>query len=292
MRVAGNKLRHLREFFYSELQSIYEESEIEALFQRAVEHYLGWSAAQTINRLEENLNQSDLLKLYDCAKSLKEQIPLQYVLGSTWFYGLKFLVRKGVLIPRPETEELVDIIIQENKTAASFLDIGCGSGIIPVTIKKNIPKAQVYACDISLEALAISLQNARLNDSEIQLLEADVLNGSDFRKKLNRVYEVIISNPPYIKLSEAEEMSSNVKDHEPHLALFVNDEDAILFYKKIIDFCKQALSPAGKLYFELNPLTSDEVLSYARQSGIFSECKLIMDISGSLRFFSGHRSIS
>src|SRR6187401_1930930 len=137
MRIAGNKLRHLRDFFYSELEGIYEEGEIAALFKLAAEKFLGLNASQQNKNLEENLNQSDLLKLYDCAKDLRKQIPLQYILKEAWFYDLPFYVDSSVLIPRPETEELVDFILKENKKADSIFDIGTGSGCIPIALKKN-----------------------------------------------------------------------------------------------------------------------------------------------------------
>lgn len=289
MRLAGNKLKHLKDFFFTELRELYDDSEIEAMFQMAAEHYLSYSATDIIQKAEENINQSDLLKLYDCAKDLKKQIPLQYILGTAWFYGLPFSVHPGVLIPRPETEELADIIIQENETATSILDIGTGSGCIPVTLKKNIPDAEVYACDVSLEALAIALHNSQVNEAEVHFVEADVLNAVEFAKKLDKQFDLIVSNPPYVKQSERDSLAANVLEHEPHLALFVEGEDDIIFYKKIIDYCRHALLPNGKLYFELNPLTAEEVKAYAKASDIFEELSLITDMSDAVRFFKGIR---
>src|SRR5690349_22408687 len=138
MRIAGNKVNHIIGFFHSELASVYEPGEIDAMMFTALQKYLGFTRTDVLRRSEENLNQSDLLKLYDCVKDLKKQIPLQYILKEAWFYNLKFYVNKHVLIPRPETEELVDLIIKENKNAKSFLDLGTGSGCIPISIKKNI----------------------------------------------------------------------------------------------------------------------------------------------------------
>ncbi|MDI1355707.1 MAG: peptide chain release factor N(5)-glutamine methyltransferase [bacterium] len=289
MRLPGNKLKHLKEFFFTELSELYDESEIEAMFQAAAEHYLDFNLSDLIQKAEENINQSDVLKLYDCAKDLKKQIPLQYILGTAWFYGLPFSVHPGVLIPRPETEELVDIIIQENETATYILDIGTGSGCIPVTLKKNIPQAEVFACDVSTEALTIALQNSQQNEAEVHFVEADVLNASEFAKKLDKPFDLIVSNPPYIIKSERDSLAAHVLDHEPHLALFVDGDDAIIFYKKIIDFCKNSLAPAGKLYVELNPLTAESVKAYARASGIFDEFDLLSDMSDAIRFFRGIR---
>lgn len=287
MRVSGNKLKHVLDFYHTELKGIYSEDEIEELFAMAAEHYLGFSKKDLLFKKEENLNQSDLIKIYDCGKDLKKQIPIQYLLGETYFYNLKFLVNSNVLIPRPETEELVDLILKENKVISSLLDIGTGSGCIPISIKKNREKANSFACDISGGALATAKKNAKLNATEIIFFEANALNTDSLKKSLKEKIEIIVSNPPYIKHSEKLLMHKNVLEHEPHLALFVEDEDAIIFYKRIIDFCEEGLKSTGKLYFELNPLTAELVKNYAIDSKIFQSCELLNDMSGKQRFFRG-----
>lgn len=284
MRIAGNKLKHIIGFFHSELKDSYPNSEIEAMLGSALEKVLGFSKTEIISKTEENINQSDLLKLYDCAKDLKKNIPLQYILGEAWFYDLKFKVNAHVLIPRPETEELVDLILKENKSALSALDIGTGSGCIPVTLKKNLPGTEVFACDISKEALMVAKTNAEANTVQVNFFEADVLAETIF-ENINAPVALIVSNPPYIKESEKVKMEKNVLEHEPHLALFVKGEDAIIFYKKIIDLCSASLAKKGKLYFELNPLTANEVDDYAKRSNLFDATFLIKDMSGTLRFF-------
>lgn len=289
MRVASNKLKDILDFYYSELLGTYDRDEIEAIISIAVHHYLGFSKTEIIKKANDNINQSDLLKLYDCCKELKKNIPLQYILAEAWFYHLKFKVNNHVLIPRPETEELVDLILKEDTKPVSLLDIGCGSGCIPVALKKNLQNTTVSACDISKEALVVAKENARLNDTDIHFFEADVLNTRFFVKKTEQAFDCIVSNPPYIKKKEAQSMTKQVLDHEPHLALFVEEEDEIIFYKKIIDLCKMELSSGGKLYFELNPLTAHDVLAYANESGLFATCALIMDMSGKQRFFRGIR---
>jgi len=284
MRVAGNKLKHIIDFFNTELGGTFPSGEIEAMLSFAVETVLGFSKTQLLQKIEENINQSDLLKLYDCAKGLKKNIPLQYLLGETIFYDLKFKVNEHVLIPRPETEELVDMVLKENKTASSLLDIGTGSGCIPITFKKNLPQSEVLACDISTEALSLAKRNAEINNSPVHFFEANVLEDGQVEKKAAKTFDIIISNPPYIKKSEKKQMHPNVLDHEPHLALFVSGPDAIIFYKKIVDLCANALAKKGKLYFELNPLTANEVDAYAKASGLFETTYLIKDMSGALRF--------
>lgn len=284
MRIASNSLADLISFYHSELNTIYELSEIDAILNLALEHYLGFSKNDLLIKKNENLNQSDLLKLYFCCKELKKNIPIQYILKEAWFYNLKFYVDSNVLIPRPETEELVDLILKENNSANSFLDIGTGSGCIPVSLKKNKENSSVYACDISTEALTVAKKNAELNKTEIILIEVDILNTELAVKKINSTFDVIVSNPPYIKSGEKIIMTASVLDNEPHLALFVNGNDDIIFYKKIIDLCKEKLNANGKLYFELNPLTAENVLRYAEESKQFKEVDLIKDMSGKTRF--------
>jgi release factor glutamine methyltransferase len=284
MRLPNNSLSALIAFYQSELNSAYEKSEIDAIVELVLEHYLNYSKTDIIVKRNENINQSDLLKLYFCCKELKNNTPIQYVLKEAWFYNLKFYVNQHVLIPRPETEELVDVILKENKEALSFLDIGTGSGCIPIAIKNTNNKSNVYACDISADALLVAKKNSEINEILIHLIEVDILNNKAVEEKFETTFDVIISNPPYIKFDEKDQLSKNVTDNEPHIALFVNGADDILFYKKIIDLCKQKLNSGGKLYFELNPLTAEDVLAYANNSKIFKHTELIKDMSGKLRF--------
>ncbi len=290
MRLPNNSLSALIAFYHSELNSNYEESEIDAIVDLVLEHYLNYSKTDIIVKRNENINQSDLLKLYFCCKELKNNTPIQYVLKEAWFYNLKFYVNQHVLIPRPETEELVDVILKENKEALSFLDIGTGSGCIPIAIKKNIDKSNVYACDISSEALIVAKKNAELNKTPVTFLEVDILNTKEVEERITSSFDVIISNPPYIKFDEKDQLSKNVTDNEPHLALFVNGADDILFYKKIIDLCQQKLNSGGKLYFELNPLTANDVLLYANNSQLFKHVELVKDMSGKMRFLRAQKN--
>jgi release factor glutamine methyltransferase len=287
MKVAGNKVKHIVDYFRSELSSVYDENELRAVIHGAFEHYLGFKKHEMPLRLDENVNQSDLLKLYDCGKALKSGKPLQYVLHEAWFYGLRFFVNEQVLIPRPETEELVDMIVQEEKHCGSLLDIGTGSGCIPVSIKSALKNCAVSACDISSEALKVAEENAGNHGADVDFFEADVLETETFVEKVTKrkTFEVVVSNPPYIKTDERSSLHPNVIDHEPHLALFVNHGDETIFYKKIITLCEKLLEAGGRLYFELNPLTATEVKNFAVNSELFAEVKLANDMSGKIRFF-------
>lgn len=290
MRVASNKLNHVLDYYLYELKEVYDESEIRALFTQACAHFLNYTIPQVKSNLNSNINQSDLLSLYDCCKALKQAIPIQYVLNEAWFYNLKFEVNSSVLIPRSETEELVHLILKENLSINSLLDIGTGSGCIAVAIKKNRLNTKIHACDISPEAIKVARRNSIANAMEINFFEADILNEQEFNKRFSEKTDIIVSNPPYIKSSETKTMHKNVIDNEPHLALFARIEDDILFYKKIINCCKTHLNNGGKLYFELNPQTASQVKEYAIQSGLFTTVNLINDMSFKNRFLKAEKA--
>ncbi|MBI2720931.1 MAG: peptide chain release factor N(5)-glutamine methyltransferase [Bacteroidetes bacterium] len=284
MQVKSNKINDLIEYYYSELSASYDRPELDAIIKTVFEHYLGIHRNEISLRLDENINQSDLLKIYDCCKALKTRKPVQYVLAEAWFYNFKFYVNEKVLIPRPETEELVTIIVKENPKAESFLDIGTGSGCIPVSIKAILNHTQVSGCDVSKDALLVAKKNAELNNVEVHYFETNILDEDECEKNIKGNFDVIISNPPYIKHSEAKTLPKNVIEFEPHQALFVDGDDDIIFYKKIIDLCKHKLKSKGSLYFELNPLTAGLVHDYAVHTKLFETVELIKDMSGNLRF--------
>lgn len=289
MKVAGNKISHISDHFHSELDQLLGKEEVSAMFSLAAEHYLHIRGSELNLRFSENVNQSDLLLLYDCAKELKTGKPLQYILGQTFFYGLNFMVHEKVLIPRPETEELVDLIIKENKNCKSLMDIGTGSGCIPVSIKFKLTQCKVYACDISRDAIKVADENAKANKTQIDFRMANVLNEEEMESVFPEKFEIIVSNPPYIKRSESNTLAKSVIEFEPHLALFAEGEDPIIFYRRIIELCRTKLDSSGKLYFELNPITAEAVKETAVKSGIFDEVKLINDMSGNVRFLRAVR---
>ncbi|MCA6435369.1 MAG: peptide chain release factor N(5)-glutamine methyltransferase [Bacteroidetes bacterium] len=283
MQVSNNSLESLLSYYFKELENLYDRDEIRSLFITVVEHYLKVDREYFQFNLETKVNQSELILIYNCANELKSGKPLQYILNEAWFYNSLFFVNEHVLIPRPETEELIEIIFKDSKTASKILDIGCGSGCIILTLKKLIPEASCTGLDLSKGALNVTLQNSKKLNLPVSIINADVLE----LNQLSSQYDLIVSNPPYIKETEKGSMHKNVLEHEPHLALFVSGEDEIVFYKKIIDLCASSLNSGGKLYFELNPLTANLVLNYAKQSMIFKEIELIKDINSKDRFFKG-----
>jgi len=281
MRIASNRVGDLLSFLHTSLKGKYEEVEINEIAFRLFEFYLGFRREDIEGRADENINQSDLITMYDAVKRLATMEPLQYILGESYFYKYKFYVNSHVLIPRPETEELVELIYNENKDRKiRLIDFGTGSGCIPISLKCLMPQALIEACDVTDDALVVAKKNADLNNASVVFFNANILNLKDNFGN----YDVIVSNPPYIKLAESATIHDNVKQYEPHLALFVNGEDAIVFYKKIIDFAVKHLNSLGKLYFELNPLTAEEVKKYAATKRVFSEINLIKDMSGNTRF--------
>ena len=243
-------VRQCLDLFESTLQSSYPSGELRSMQRIVFAHLLKCPPVDiSLNntKILPEYQQKELISVID---RLKEREPLQYILGETEFYGMPVAVQPGVLIPRPETEELADWIIKDNRGRnCRILDIGTGSGCIAVALAKHIPESSVDAMDVSPEALAVAKKNAMMNGAEIAFFEADILTGTGFSDKK---YDIIVSNPPYVTDSEKKLMDRNVTDHEPHLALFVRDEHPLLFYEAILSYALTHLAPDGLLYFEIN----------------------------------------
>jgi len=259
-----------------ELEGIYSKEETESLIFLIFEKLKGYSRTQFLLSKDEILNPEVLNEIGEIVSRLKNHEPIQYILGQTEFYGLTFYTISEVLIPRPETEELVQWIIQENKLAKpTILDIGTGTGCIAISLRKNIPKSTVVDCDISPACIDSARWNATLNEVPISVIEYDILNNSpeiDFAK-----LDIIVSNPPYVRDSEKSQMEKNVLDHEPGLALFVPDAEPLIFYERIADFAKIFLKDQGRLYFEINEAFGQECIAMLQQKG-FSGVFLKKDI--------------
>lgn len=288
MKVASNKVKDVVAFFRTKLSLLYDAGELEEVIYLVFNKYTGFSKTDLQRRQNDNLNQSELLRVYDACKALGENIPVQYVLNEAWFYDRAFYVNPSVLIPRPETEELVELILNtadtENQTV---LDIGTGSGCIAILLAAKRQTWNVSGLDVSEAALQTARGNAIRHQVSVNWLMTDVLS-ADAEAVLEK-YNIIVSNPPYIKREEAETMHERVKHQEPAQALFVEDPDATIFYKRTIDLCRKHLQSAGYLFFELNPLTADSVKQYAVHSNLFSKMELINDMSGNCRFFKAKR---
>lgn len=267
-------------YIQEELGQFYSESEIASFIRIIVPHITGYSylSVFTDDRIKATREQQSQLE--NILERLKTYEPLQYILGETEFFGLPFIVDNNTLIPRPETEELVELIVNENRRSnLSVLDIGTGSGCIAIALVKHMDRALCSAWDFSQGALNIALTNAESNGVKVNFEEVDVLKGYPNNKK----YDIIVSNPPYVLDSEKTEMDRNVLDFEPHSALFVPDSDPLLFYKRIADIATEILKPHGKLYFEINRAKGLEIMDMLCRKS-FTEITIIKDISGNDRF--------
>ncbi len=264
----------------SELEGLYPETEIRSFSLLMIEKVTGFSRTEIIVNKNTLFSDKQYHEIESFIEKLKNFVPIQYILGETEFYGLPFNVNESVLIPRPETEELVDWIRTENDRSASLniLDIGTGSGCIAISLKHEFPKSVVDAFDISDEALGTAQSNANRNQLEVDFTKVDILNAPDFEKK----WDIIVSNPPYVLENEKSEILPNVLDNEPHLALFVPDNDPLLFYRSIAKFALKQLKPGGKLYFEINRQYGKATMDLLVESG-FTDIELRKDISGNDR---------
>jgi release factor glutamine methyltransferase len=235
----------------NELSGLYDEREATAITHEILNHITGLSKLDRMMSKDEPLSDLEQLQYNEARKQLATGRPLQYVTGKAWFLEREYEVEGQVLIPRPETEELVLWITEDHKqkTDISIIDVGTGSGVIPVSLKLAMPNAEVTAIDISEAALEIAARNAARHAADIQFIGMDILDSE--QQNNTGIYDVIVSNPPYIPVSEKVNMHSNVKDHEPAIALFVPDDDALLFYRAIAQYGKAHLKPHGKIYCEL-----------------------------------------
>lgn len=277
-------IKQLEEYFVKEAALLYDAEEARSLFYRITEQLQGWGRSYILmNSIKEvDVNQFDQYK--DILSELKTGKPLQYIFAETIFYGLKFNVSPAVLIPRPETEELVDWILQTLKVnqqkTDKILDIGTGSGCIAISLKKHLQETEVSALDISPAALQIAQQNAALNEVSINFINQDILQYDG-----DENYDLIVSNPPYVKEDEKADMHQNVLNYEPHLALFVANERPLLFYEAIADFANKHLRKGGNLFFEINEYLGQETAAMLRTKG-FTEIILKKDMQGKDRMIS------
>lgn len=251
MKISSNKLKDIIDFAYQELESLYEKDEIRSMIYSIIEHFTGYDLMKILTYKDElKVSESELLKINFAIKDLKKERPLQQIIGYCEFLDVRIEVNQHVLIPRVETEEIVQRVIKENKGRKNLkiADVCCGSGCIAIALKKAFPDANIYAYDISEEALKKSKENAKKNKEKINFFKENILKS----KEKNQEFNIIVSNPPYIRESEKALMKNNVLLYEPHLALFVSDEDPLIFYKKILDFSNRNLAKNGKIYMEIN----------------------------------------
>ena len=262
----------------SELSSIYEMEELNSIFNLLAEDYLKIPRSKILLAIEINLNESNQTLFLSALERLKTHEPIQYVLGKTTFMDLEFKVNSSVLIPRPETEELVRLMLKEDLDGKEVLDIGTGSGCIAISLTKNLHNAKVSALDISKDALEVALENAELNNVNIEFIHADI-----FEYQSDKKYDVIVSNPPYVLESEKMLMKQNVLNYEPEIALFVDDINALKYYESIIKFSLNNLNSQGQIFFETNENYKDELNKLA-QNYEYNIIEFKLDINDKNRF--------
>ena len=276
------KSRDLYNFIVTELSNIYPDSEGENIASIILEELYAISRTGLLTNEEVG----DPKEVHSILEKLKLNEPIQYVIGKAHFYGRDFIVDPSVLIPRRETEELVHLIINgHRKTKLRVLDIGTGSGCIPITLKLEEPSFEVDAIDISKAALEVATQNALNLGASIKWCLHDVLS----KEPLHDKFDIIVSNPPYVTKSEKESMQNNVLQHEPHLALFVEDNNPLLFYQAIVKKAAHSLNVYGMLYFEINEHFGREVAELMTSKG-FSQVKIMKDMQGKYRIVKGRLS--
>lgn len=287
------------------MDAIYGKNEVESFFFLSTEHYFHFTRIQLTLEPEFTFTKHETDTFFNVLEGLKQQKPIQYILGETEFYGLKFKVNNNVLIPRPETEELVDLIIHSVTSSTStnlstgsveksikILDIGTGSGCIAISLAKQLPNAKVYALDISEKALEVAKENAVYNKVNVEFIKANILghnNSSlweDVALRQMGFFDTIVSNPPYVRNLEKQEIKPNVLDNEPHLALFVEDDDPLLFYRTITNFAVDNLKESGQLYFEINQYLGNETQQLLMDFG-FENVELKKDLNGNDRMLKG-----
>ena len=282
MAVKLQTFEDIRNYIAGELAGIYSPRELSGIYRSILSTLFGiTSTLQLLNSEERKINKDNVTTVVRYCTELKKGMPLQYVTGETQFYGYTLKVRPGVLIPRPETEELVDLIIKENRGfSGKIIDIGTGSGCIAIALAGNYPSAKVYGVDISVPALGLAAKNAEMNNAKVFFIKADI-----FKTDLSELYgaDIIVSNPPYIRNSEKPLMKKNVLDFEPHSALFVPDSDPLKFYRVILDLAVNILNPDGKIYFEINEAMGRQMYDLCELYK-FKTIVVIKDMNGKERF--------
>jgi len=262
----------IEKVFIEDLTALYDAREAGSIAWLVIGFVCKINRSQYLKNKHDALSEKQLAVFYTILSELKKGMPVQYVLEETEFYGLVFKVNSNVLIPRPETEELVDWVLKDvnvlkhEKKTLKVLDIGTGSGCIAISLKKNLPQADIFALDISNKALEVAKENAELNNTPIFFLNNDILK----IEKVGESFDIVISNPPYVTLTEKGSMHSNVLDFEPHTALFVPDDNALIFYNAIADFALNNLAPGGLLYLEINENLGPQTVALLKRKGFIT----------------------
>jgi release factor glutamine methyltransferase len=288
MGVKIQTLKDIRLYLAKEIEEIYHEPETSALANLIIKTVFGISRLHELNNKDQLVTDRQAQRIIDICKYLKTGKPVQYIIGETSFYNCLIKVNNSTLIPRPETEELVDIIIRENKGyKGKIIDFGTGSGCIAIALAANIQGAVITGIDISEEAIIKAKENALLNNVMISFIVGDIFN---FDSENIGKTGIIVSNPPYVCNSEKHLMNKNVLDFEPHSALFVTDSDPLVYYKAIVKIAENVLIPGGKIYFEINEAMGQQMLQLL-ENNRYTEIQLVVDINNKERIIKGTKNV-
>jgi release factor glutamine methyltransferase len=275
---ADNRVSTLRAYLSDKLSACYDSREAGNLVHELFQAYHDWGRAEIVLNANQRLGESELLKYHFALKRLLLGEPLQYILGYAWFFDMKLLVDNRVLIPRPETEELVRLVVSRNSvTNPRILDVGTGSGCIAIALKKLIPGAHITAVDVSNDALAVAQQNSTNLQADVEFVNFDILTS-----KPDGRFDIIVSNPPYIPRQEQTTMSKRVTEHEPHLALFTSDDDALVFYRRLMELSAETLHQGGQVFCEIHENMADALLQLAENFTIRHQ-SILPDLQGKNR---------
>jgi release factor glutamine methyltransferase len=287
MGVKIQTIKDIRFYLAKELIGVYKEAEIRVLADILIRTVTGATKFHQIYDNGYPVRGSEEARIIDIAAGLRAGKPLQYILGETIFYNCSIKVNQSTLIPRPETEELVDLIIRENKNFnGTIIDFGSGSGCIAIALAVNLPFAQVTGVEISKEAIELARESADLNKVKVRFVKADIFR---FDMEEAGMAGIIVSNPPYVRISEKVSMSRNVLDFEPHHALFVSDSDPLVYYKAILKIAEKVLSRSGHIYFEINEAMGQEMIRLL-ESFEYSEIEIIHDLNDKERIIKGTKN--
>jgi release factor glutamine methyltransferase len=278
-------LKNLKQDFFEALQPIYEEGEVSNFFKWLAEDLLGLRTHDLLLESEVDLDSEKLVDFKKAQARLEAQEPIQYILGYAEFFGLRFRVNSSVLIPRPETEELVEWVLEDQKVSKSqlsILDLGTGSGCIPIALAKHLPQAKLKALDISAEALKLAELNSEDNNTRIEYIQGDILT----LKHLPEEIDIVVSNPPYVKFDEQARMQDNVLKNEPHLALFVKDSDPLIFYRRIAELTSK-MTKRPLVYVEINQYLAEETGQLFKSFG-FDYIEIRKDFRGNYRMLKAY----
>ena len=283
------RLKDIQDIFHKELDLIYGKDEVDSFFFMILDDYFNIFRIELALKPELSISKEEQTPIFKALDDLKNEKPIQYILGKTEFFGLQFKVNNHVLIPRPETEELVDWILQNANIESELriLDVGTGSGCIAISLAKHLANSKIFALDVSSEALELAKENANLNNVDVKFVQSNILN-----KNLNftqdKKFDIIVSNPPYVKMKDKDQIKPNVLNYEPHLALFVEDKDPLKFFSAISKFAISNLNKEGLLFFEINEYLGNKVKKLLKDQE-FRNIELRKDIFGKDRMIKATR---